>query len=63
MSESLLAELGVRVAACRELASQFEAAAALLDQLELEGWARHIRRDAEILRIRADREEDDATRE
>jgi hypothetical protein len=39
---------------CRELATQLERAAELVELLELDGWSRHFRRDAELLRLRAD---------
>lgn len=47
----------LRVAAARGLAKQLDAAADLVAQLDFDGWARHFRRDAELLRLRADREE------
>jgi hypothetical protein len=50
------ADRAVRVSASRELATQLEAAAELAEQLDLVGWSRHFRRDAELLRMRADRE-------
>jgi len=50
-------DIDTRALVCQELAAQLERAAELLDQVELQGgWARHFRRDAELLRMRAQRE-------
>jgi len=52
-----LAEGPARAEACRQLAEQLEAAAGVCELLHLDGWTRHFLRDAELLRLRADREE------
>jgi hypothetical protein len=46
----------LRVTAARALALQLDAAADLVAHLDFVGWERHFRRDAELLRLRADRE-------
>jgi hypothetical protein len=62
-SETVLSpeQVTARVLACREWAAQLDAAGALFDRLDIEGWARHFRRDAELLRIRAAREEEESS--
>jgi len=47
----------MRADVCRSLADQLESVADLANQLGLDGWARHFRRDAELLLLRAQREE------
>jgi len=51
-------ERQVRAEACRALARQLDAAAELVGQLDLSGWERHFKRDAEMLRLRAQNEEE-----
>lgn len=46
---------------CREVATQLEHLAELFERLELSSWRRHFLRDAELLRMRAERDERDET--
>jgi len=50
-------ERQVRAQGCRELAAQLDQVVELLERLDLRGWARHFAHDAELLRVRANRED------
>ena len=43
---------------CREFADQLERAAEVFERVKMSGWAARIRRDAELLRYRANHEEE-----
>lgn len=54
MSESAeIAESSARVEVCETLAKQLDAMSELFELLDIDGWARHFARDAELLRMRA----------
>lgn len=47
-----------RAEVCREFADQLERAAEVFERVKMSGWAARIRRDAELLRYRANHEEE-----
>jgi hypothetical protein len=47
----------VRAQVCRDLAVQLDAVAELVQRVQLDGWAAHFGRDAQLLRLRADQED------